>query len=164
MPPSATKAREVVFFHKEDGITNDWQKELVQRLGELTDKPVTSKPHNHPVSSSSSDQGAGDEEIGVILSAGPKKPKVNRFLQKKRVRARRVSGTRTSPLSLFEQLRPAHTDTNYQKTGDVSGYELYDCIAKPLQGFWDALTLITRNRDLRMPQTRTVIFGYTRCT
>ncbi|KAM0171553.1 hypothetical protein ACHAPC_011003 [Botrytis cinerea] len=35
--------RGVVFFRKQDDITNDLQKELVQRLGELSGKPKTSK-------------------------------------------------------------------------------------------------------------------------
>ncbi|RYP36185.1 hypothetical protein DL767_003517 [Monosporascus sp. MG133] len=64
--------RGVVLFHKQDGINNDLQKELVQRLGELTGKPATSKLHIHPVSSSSREQGTGDDEISVKTSAGPK--------------------------------------------------------------------------------------------
>ncbi|RYP49212.1 hypothetical protein DL769_011110 [Monosporascus sp. CRB-8-3] len=37
--------RGIVFFRKQDGITNGLRKELVQRLGELTGKPATSKLH-----------------------------------------------------------------------------------------------------------------------
>jgi hypothetical protein len=40
---SAVSQRGVVFFRKQDDITNDIQKELVQRLGELSGKPATSK-------------------------------------------------------------------------------------------------------------------------
>jgi hypothetical protein len=39
----AVSQRGVVFFRKQDDITNDIQKELVQRLGELSGKPATSK-------------------------------------------------------------------------------------------------------------------------
>ncbi|RYP44300.1 hypothetical protein DL768_009225 [Monosporascus sp. mg162] len=73
--------RGVAFFRKQDGITTDPQKELAQRLGELTGKPATSKLHIHPVSNSSRKQGAGDREISVISSAGPKKLYVNSLLQ-----------------------------------------------------------------------------------
>lgn len=40
--------RGVVFFRKQDDITNDLQKELVQRLGEISGKPKTSKLAGEP--------------------------------------------------------------------------------------------------------------------
>jgi hypothetical protein len=65
--------RGVVFFRKQDGITDDLQKELVQRLGELSGKPATSKLHIHPVSNSGREQGGKDDEISVISSEQAKK-------------------------------------------------------------------------------------------
>ncbi|PQE19162.1 family Taurine catabolism dioxygenase protein [Rutstroemia sp. NJR-2017a BBW] len=65
--------RGVVFFRKQDDITNDIQKELVQRLGELSGKPATSKLHIHPISNSGREHGDKDDEISVISSAQARK-------------------------------------------------------------------------------------------
>lgn len=62
-----------MFFRKQDDITNDLQKELVQRLGELSGKPSTSKLHIHPVSNSGRELGGKDDEISVISSEQAKK-------------------------------------------------------------------------------------------
>ena len=73
--------RGVVFFRKQDNITNELQKELVQRLGKLSGKPATSGLHIHPVSNASREHGAaGDDQISVISSAGAKKLNMKRFL------------------------------------------------------------------------------------
>lgn len=66
--------RNVVFFRKQDGLTNDLQKKLVQRLGELTGKPTTSGLHIHPVINPSRDLGGDDLEISTISSK-----QMNRF-------------------------------------------------------------------------------------
>ncbi|KAI2625688.1 hypothetical protein GGR54DRAFT_637468 [Hypoxylon sp. NC1633] len=50
--------RGVVFFRKQDNITNDPQKELVQRLGQLSGKLTTSDLHIHHV--------VKDDEISTI--------------------------------------------------------------------------------------------------
>jgi len=63
----------VVFFRKQNDITDDLQKELVQRLGELSGKPATSKLHIHPVSNSGRDLGGKDDEISIISSEQAKK-------------------------------------------------------------------------------------------
>jgi hypothetical protein len=65
--------RGVVFFRAQNDITDDLQKELVQRLGELSGKPATSKLHIHPVSNSGREQGGKDDEISVISSEQAKK-------------------------------------------------------------------------------------------
>lgn len=70
-----------MFFRKQDNITNELQKELVQRLGELSGKPATSRLHIHPVSNGAREHGAnGDNEISVISSEGAKKLNLRRFL------------------------------------------------------------------------------------
>lgn len=74
--------RGVVFFRKQDDVTNDLQKELVQRLGELSGKPSTSRLHIHPVNNS----GRGDDkddEISVISSVQAKTIFPGRFFNKK---------------------------------------------------------------------------------
>ena len=63
----------MVFFRKQNDITDDLQKELVQRLGELSGKPATSKLHIHPVSNSGRDLGGKDDEISIISSEQAKK-------------------------------------------------------------------------------------------
>ena len=70
---STVSQRGVVFFRKQDDITNDLQKELVQRLGELSGKPSTSGLHIHPVSNSGRELGGKDDEISVISSEQAKK-------------------------------------------------------------------------------------------
>jgi alpha-ketoglutarate-dependent taurine dioxygenase len=60
--------RGVVFFRAQDDLNNDLQKELAQRLGELSGKPATSKLHIHPVINSGRRLGGGDNEISVISS------------------------------------------------------------------------------------------------
>jgi alpha-ketoglutarate-dependent taurine dioxygenase len=65
--------RGVVFFRAQDNLNNELQKELAQRLGELSGKPSTSKLHIHPVSNSGRELGGNDDEISVISSEQAKK-------------------------------------------------------------------------------------------
>lgn len=58
----------MVFFRKQDDLTDDLQKELAQRLGELSGKPKTSGLHVHPVANSSRKISVKDDEISVINS------------------------------------------------------------------------------------------------
>lgn len=60
--------RGVVFFRKQDNINNDLQKQLVQRLGELSGKPATSKLHIHPITNAGREYGGKDHEISTISS------------------------------------------------------------------------------------------------
>ncbi len=50
-------------------MTDELQKELVQRLGELTGKPKTSGLHTHPVFNSEREIGHKDDKISIISSA-----------------------------------------------------------------------------------------------
>ena len=63
----------MVFFRAQDGIDDNLQKELAQRLGELTGKPSSSKLHIHPVSNSGRENGGSDDEISIISSVQAKK-------------------------------------------------------------------------------------------
>ncbi|KAI1462651.1 TauD-domain-containing protein [Annulohypoxylon moriforme] len=136
--------RGVVFFRKQDGINNDLQKELVQRLGELSGKPATSKLHIHPVINSGREDGDKDDEISTISSQ-----------QAKRLYHKNVvwSETKQSQRNQWHSditFEPVPSDyallrlTQLPKTGGdtlwASGYELYDRISKPLRGFLDTLT------------------------
>lgn len=65
--------RGVVFFRAQDELTNDLQKKLILRLGELTGRPRTSGLHIHPVLNDSRELGGSDPEISTISSAQGRK-------------------------------------------------------------------------------------------
>lgn len=70
--------RGVVFFRAQDELTNDLQKKLILRLGELTGRPKTSSLHVHPLLNSARDLGGDDPEISTISSK-----QFNQFYNKK---------------------------------------------------------------------------------
>ena len=76
---NAVSQRGVVFFRSQDNLTDDLQKELVDRLGKLSGKPATSGLHIHPISNAARDHGGKDNEISVISSEQAKKLYSNRF-------------------------------------------------------------------------------------
>lgn len=78
--------RGVVFFRKQDGLDDDLQKELVQRLGELSGKPKTSGLHIHPVANSGRDGSVADDEISVISSQQRKQLYFERNVRKQTAR------------------------------------------------------------------------------
>lgn len=68
-----------MFFRAQDNLTDDLQKELVQRLGQLSGKPATSGLHIHPISNAAREHGGKDNEISVISSEQAKKLYADRF-------------------------------------------------------------------------------------
>ncbi|KAJ4857951.1 taurine catabolism dioxygenase tauD, tfdA family domain-containing protein [Trichoderma breve] len=136
--------RGVVFFRKQDNITNDLQKELVQRLGELSGKPKTSGLHIHPVNNGARDHGVEDNEISVISSEQAKKIYADRFLKTNKRQSQKSqwhSDITFEPIpSDYALLRLTELPTTGGDTLWASGYELYDRISKPLQKFFDGLT------------------------
>lgn len=67
----AVSQRGVVFFRKQDALSDEGQKELMQRLGQLSGKPSTSGLHIHPIYPVSEQARAlkgDDDEISVISS------------------------------------------------------------------------------------------------
>jgi len=70
--PSVSE-RGVVFFRAQDNLTNDLQKDLIQKLGELSGKPRTSGLHIHPILNSDRELGGSDPEISTISSVQHKK-------------------------------------------------------------------------------------------
>ncbi|KAK1973545.1 TfdA family taurine catabolism dioxygenase TauD [Colletotrichum cereale] len=135
--------RGVVFFRKQDNIDNELQKELVQRLGELSGKPSTSKLHIHPLNNSERG-GTQDDEISVISSAQSKKLDLYRFLgydQKQSQKGQWHSDITFEPVpSDYSLLRLTQLPRTGGDTLWASGYEVYDRISKPLQGFLETLT------------------------
>ncbi|OAA67806.1 Taurine catabolism dioxygenase TauD/TfdA [Niveomyces insectorum RCEF 264] len=123
--------RGVVFFRKQDNITDDLQKQLVQRLGELSGKPLTSKLHIHPINNAGRDHGGKDDEISVISSEQAKKLFADRF-STFGFDSRRQSGK-----------NQWHSDITFEPVPNTlwaSGYELYDRISPTLRQFLDTLT------------------------
>ena len=65
--------RGVVFFRAQDALDDSLQKELAQRLGELSGKPSSSGLHIHPVINSGREYGGIDDEVSIISSRQAKK-------------------------------------------------------------------------------------------
>lgn len=63
---SLVSQRGVVFFRKQDDLSDEEQKNLVQRLGELTGKPKSSRLHIHPIFHSKLPLSGNDDEINII--------------------------------------------------------------------------------------------------
>lgn len=54
-------------------MDDNLEKELAQRLGELSGKPVSSKLHIHPVVNAGREHGGKDDEISIISSVQSRK-------------------------------------------------------------------------------------------
>ncbi|KAK3361535.1 hypothetical protein B0T24DRAFT_538823 [Lasiosphaeria ovina] len=136
--------RGVVFFRKQDNITDDLQKELVQRLGQLSGKPATSGLHIHPISNAGREEGGNDNEISVISSRQAKKLYKGRFIfngQRQSGKEQWHSDITFEPIpSDYALLRLTELPTTGGDTLWASGYELYDRISPKLRGFLDTLT------------------------
>jgi len=138
--------RGVVFFRAQDNLTNDLQKELAQRLGELSGKPSTSQLHIHPVSNSGREFGGKDDEISVISSVQAKKIYKGVYINGETEKKQSSKESWHSDIT-FE---PVPSDyailrlTQLPKTGGdtlwASGYDLFDRISKPYQKFLETLT------------------------
>ena len=64
--------RGVVIFRAQNNLTDELQKQLIQRLGELSGKPSSSGLHIHPVANSGREGSTSDDNISVISSASAK--------------------------------------------------------------------------------------------
>ncbi|KAH7325717.1 hypothetical protein B0I35DRAFT_405075 [Stachybotrys elegans] len=133
--------RGVVFFRKQDDLTTELQKELVQRLGELSGKPSTSGLHIHPVMNAARGEDA-DNEVSVISSVQAKKIYTGTFFGKKQSqRTQWHSDITFEPIpSDYACLRMTKLPTTGGDTLWASGYEVYDRISPPLRHFLDSLT------------------------
>ncbi|KAI9661080.1 MAG: hypothetical protein M1821_009407 [Bathelium mastoideum] len=134
--------RGVVFFRKQDDLSNDLQKQLAQRLGELSGKPSTSGLHIHPVANSGRKLGGNDNEISVISSEQGKELYADRFSGKKQSSKEGWHSDIT-----FEPIPSDYAIlrlTELPKTGGdtlwASGYEVFDRISPAYQKFLEGLT------------------------
>ncbi|PIA97854.1 Alpha-ketoglutarate-dependent taurine dioxygenase [Cercospora beticola] len=141
----AISQRGVVFFRKQDNLTNDLQKQFVHRLGQLAGKPKDSTLHIHPVLNGTSEFGATkDNEISTISSIA-RKELYKHDAQKQK--GRRYDAALWHSDIQFEPVPADYTSlrlTKLPKTGGdtlwASGYELYDRFSPLYQKFFENLT------------------------
>ncbi|KAG9250303.1 alpha-ketoglutarate-dependent sulfonate dioxygenase [Emericellopsis atlantica] len=133
--------RGVVFFRKQDDITNDLQKELVDRLGKLSGKPASSGLHIHPVMNAGREDNR-DDAISVISSVRAKKLYSERFAARQQSQKNQWHSDITfEPVpSDYTLLRLTQLPSTGGDTLWASGYEVYDRISKPLQSLLETLT------------------------
>ncbi|OBT81618.1 hypothetical protein VE02_09901 [Pseudogymnoascus sp. 03VT05] len=107
--------RGVVFFRDQDNLSDDLQKQLAQRLGELSGKPETSKLHIHAL--------------------------YNQGVKKQNGKIGWHSGITFEPIpSDYSIIRLVELPSTGGDTLWASGYELYDRISEPYQKFLETLT------------------------
>ncbi|TKA37279.1 hypothetical protein B0A54_11264 [Friedmanniomyces endolithicus] len=126
--------RGVVFFRAQNNLTDELQKQLIHRLGQLSGKPSTSSLHIHPVLNSTSEFGVGDNNVSHISSIARKKMygAFPRCLGKPLI----LCPTQSDYSSLrLTQLPETGGDTLW-----ASGYEIYDRFSRPYQKFFEGLT------------------------
>ncbi|KAF5010303.1 hypothetical protein FDECE_3553 [Fusarium decemcellulare] len=137
--------RGVVFFRAQDNLTNELQKKLILRLGELTGRPATSTLHIHPLLNSERDLGGDDLEVSTISSKQHEK-----FYRKTQddgiVVTKRNNEIWHSDIA-FEPVPADYTSlrlVELPKTGGdtlwASGYDVYDHLSPPYQKFLEGLT------------------------
>jgi alpha-ketoglutarate-dependent taurine dioxygenase len=136
--------RGVVFFRAQDGLSNDDQKVLCNKLGQLTGKPESSSLHIHPISNTSF-QGNNDDEISVISNDLATKIFCDRTVKlherKQSLKKGWHSDITFEPVpSDYAILRLSSLPQNGGDTLWASGYDVYDRFSPPYQRFLDSLT------------------------
>lgn len=139
---SSVSERGVVFFRAQDNLTNDLQKDFIQKLGELSGKPASSTLHIHPVLNDSSEFGVGDNAISTISSVQRKK-----LFNVENAGKRRYDAAQWHSDIQFEPFPADYTSlrlTQLPSTGGdtlwASGYEIYDYFSSAYQKFFDSLS------------------------
>ena len=141
-------SRGVVWFRAQDNLTNDLQKELILRLGQLSGRPPTSGLHIHPVLNSEGQVGEDrdpDQQISTISSKLFSKV-YGRSPDGALCQKKQTADQWHSDIA-FENVPADYSSlrlTELPKTGGdtlwASGYELYDRISPPLQDFLSKMT------------------------
>ncbi|KAI9147418.1 putative alpha-ketoglutarate-dependent sulfonate dioxygenase [Paramyrothecium foliicola] len=137
--------RGVVFFRAQDNLTNELQKKLILRLGELTGRPAASSLHIHPILNSERELGGDDLEISTISSKQHKKLYAREEVDgvvAKRHDSREIWHSDIA----FEPYPADYTSlrlTELPKTGGdtlwASGYDIYDQLSPAYQKFLESL-------------------------
>ncbi|OAA67118.1 Taurine catabolism dioxygenase TauD/TfdA [Niveomyces insectorum RCEF 264] len=139
--------RGVVFFRKQDNLTNELQKALILRLGELTGRPATSTLHIHPILNSERELGGDDPVISTISSVQQEKiyrrvADDTELSKKKQSRAQWHSDIAFEPVPAdYTSLRLVQLPKTGGDTLWASGYDIYDSISKPYQQFLETLSV-----------------------
>ena len=134
--------RGVVFFRKQDNLTNELQKTFILRLGELTGRPSASSLHIHPILNNTSEFGVGDSEISTISSLHRKKVFGSAPKNPRRYDSAQWHSDiqfETCPAD-YTSLRLVQLPTTGGDTLWASGYDIYDLFSKPYQKFFEQLT------------------------
>lgn len=137
--------RGVVFFRAQDNLTNNLQKQLVLKLGQLTGRPSTSTLHIHPLLNSERDLGGDDLQVSTISSKQHKK-----FYAKTQddgvVVTKRNNEMWHSDIA-FEPVPADYTSlrlVEFPETGGdtlwASGYDVYDHLSPAYQRFLEGLS------------------------
>ncbi|KAF1944440.1 taurine dioxygenase family protein [Clathrospora elynae] len=138
--------RGVVFFRAQSNLTDDFQKKLVHRLGQLTGKPSDSTLHIHPILNNTHEFGVNDAEISTISSLSRKK-NFSHLNHGRQDSPRRYDAAQWHSDIQFEPVPADYTSlrlTQLPETGGdtvwASGYEIYDRFTEPYQKFFEDLT------------------------
>ncbi|KAB8254395.1 hypothetical protein BDV32DRAFT_142920 [Aspergillus pseudonomiae] len=135
----AVAERGVVFFRAQDNLTNDLQKELILRMGELTGRPSNHGLHIHPVTNDAREFGDPDPQISTINSEGRKTLyKGSDYTKMAAVWHSDISFEK-APAD-YSSLRLVQLPKTGGDTLWASGYEIYDRISKPYRAFLETLT------------------------
>ncbi|KAF5023624.1 hypothetical protein F66182_4326 [Fusarium sp. NRRL 66182] len=137
--------RGVVFFRAQDNLTNQLQKKLILRLGELTGRPETSTLHIHPVLNSRRDLGGDDLEVSTISSKQRKtlyaRTSEDRVVVTKRNGEMWHSDIAFEPAPAdYTSLRLVELPSTGGDTLWASGYDVYDHLSPKYQKFLQGLT------------------------
>lgn len=128
-----------MFFRAQDNLTNELQKKLILRMGELTCRPASHGLHVHPVTNDSREFGDPDPKISTINSEGRKALyKDSAYTEMAAVWHSDIS-FENAPAD-FSSLRLIQLPVTGGDTLWASGCEMYDRISKPYREFLETLT------------------------
>jgi alpha-ketoglutarate-dependent taurine dioxygenase len=137
--------RGVVFFRNQNDMTNDLQKILIQRMGELVGKPKESTLHIHPVLNPQRPMGGDDLHISTINSR-------QRKMAHGKAVPRDLGNARQALESWHSDIQSEQVPSDYTCLrlvelpscgGDTlwaSGYEVYDRISEPMRKMLEGKT------------------------
>lgn len=138
----------MVFFRAQTNLSNELQKDFVDRLGQLAGKPKESSIHTFPLAPAFVPEGGTpDKQISYVNSVGFK----YMFEKMPNMDKRRFDAAEWHTDIQFEPVPADYTSLRVIKLpetgGDTlwaSGYELYNRLSKPYQDFVDGLTVTCR--------------------
>lgn len=115
-----------MFFRAQNNLTNNLQKQLNHRLGQLTNKPEDSTLHIHPVLNNTSEFGVGDSEISHISSLARKE-----LFKSEDPSRRRYDSAQWHSDIQFEPVPADYTSLRLTKLPSNGGDTLYVQYPKP---------------------------------